>query len=201
MTVVVKPTEFPKVLEALKTSKIVAFATDTVFGIGVIYSDYQAVKKMKVAKGRDENKPFPLMVYNLSQMHEVAFLTEREEKIVKKLTPGALTLVLKKKDVIKDEFTNGFDTIAIRIPNDEFVLKLLKEVGPMYVTSANISGQASANCTKEVLKQLDGKIDMIVDGQAKSHVASTIIDCTGENIKILRQGDITLEDINSALSC
>lgn len=201
MTVVVKPTEFQKVLEALRSSKIVAFATDTVFGIGVIYSDYQAVKKMKVAKGRDEKKPFPLMVYNLSQMHEVAFLTEREEKIVEKLTPGALTLVLKKKDVIKDEFTNGFDTIAIRIPDDAFVLHLLKEVGPMYVTSANISGQASANCTEEVLRQLDGKIDMIVEGQAKSHVASTIIDCTGENIKILRQGDITMEDINSAINC
>lgn len=201
MTEIVKPTEFQKVSDALRSGKIVAFATDTVFGIGVIYSDYQAVKRMKVAKGRDENKPFPLMVYDVTQMHEVAFLTEREEKIVKRLTPGALTLVLKKKNVIKDEFTNGFPTIAIRIPDDEFVLNLLKEVGPMYVTSANISGQASANDTEEVLAQLDGKIDMIVEGQAKSHVASTIIDCTGENVKILRQGDITIDDINSAINC
>ena len=82
-----------------------------------------AVKRLKAAKGRDENKPFPLMVYNSSQMHQVAFLNEREERIVDKLTPGPLTLVLKKKDVINSEFTSGKDTIAIRIPNDQFVLQ------------------------------------------------------------------------------
>lgn len=201
MTEVVKSAQLKSITEALKSGKTVAFATDTVFGLGVVYSNYLAVKKMKAAKGRDEKKPFPLMVADISQMHEVAFLTERDEKIAEKLTPGALTMILKKKSVIPDEFTNGFPTIAIRIPDDKFVLELLKEVGPMFVTSANISGKESANNTEEVLQQLDGRIDMVVEGQAKSHKASTIIDCTGEQIKVLRQGDISLEDINSAINC
>ncbi len=201
MTEVVKSTQLREIVAALKSGKIVAFATDTVFGIGVIYNDYSAVKKMKAAKGRDEKKPFPLMVADASQMHEVAFLTPREEKIIKAFTPGPLTLVLRKKEVISDEFTNGFATIAIRIPDDDFVLTLLREVGPMYVTSANISGEKSANTTEEVLQQLNGRIDMIVEGQAKSHKASTIIDCTGQQIKLLRQGEITIEDINSVINC
>ena len=201
MTKVIKPRCFKKIASALKRGEVVAFATDTVFGIGVCFDNLEALNKMKVAKGRDEKKPFPLMVSDIHQMQEVAFLNAREKKLVEKFTPGALTLVLKKKDTIKDEFTNGFDTIAIRIPDDEFVLRLLREVGPMYVTSANISGKPTTNNHKEVLKQLDGKIDLIVEGKAKSQVASTIIDCTKEDIYFLREGDITKEDINNALAC
>lgn len=201
MTRILKESDVDFIVSELKKGKIVAFATDTVFGIGVIYSDYQAVKRMKAAKGRDENKPFPLMVSDVSQLPLVAFYTEREEKIFNALTPGALTVVMKKKDSILDEFTSGKDTIAIRIPNDQFVLKLLAEVGPMYVTSANLSNHPSANNTQEVLEQLDGRIDYIVEGEAKSHVASTIIDATGEEIKVLREGEITLEDINKVLTC
>ena len=156
---------------------------------------------MKVAKGRDEKKPFPLMVYDISQMHRVAFLNEREKRLVEKFTPGALTLVLKKKDTIKDEMVNDFDTVAIRIPDDEFVLKLLKEVGPMFVTSANISGKPTTNSHDEVLNQLNGKIDLIVEGKAKSGISSTIIDCTKEELIFIREGDITKEDINNALAC
>ena len=201
MTRILKQSDINFIISELKAGRIVAFATDTVFGVGVIYNNYQAVKRLKAAKGRDENKPFPLMVYNSSQMHQVAFLNEREEKIVDKLTPGPLTLVLKKKDVINSEFTSGKDTIAIRIPNDQFVLELLKQTGPMFVTSANISNMPSANNTKEVLAQLDGEIDYVVDGESRSHIASTIIDCTKKDIVLLREGEISIEDIKQAIAC
>ncbi len=201
MTKVIKPRCFKQIVNSLKRGEVVAFATDTVYGLGICFDNLEALNKMKVAKGRDEKKPFPLMVADISQMHEVAFLNEREEKLVEKFTPGALTLVLKKKDVIKDEFTNGFKTIAIRIPADEFVLRLLKEVGPMFVTSANISGQTITNNHQEVLNQLDGKIDLVVEGKAKSGISSTIIDCTQEEIVFLREGDISKEEINNALAC
>ncbi len=201
MTKVIKPGCFKRIVNSLKKGEVVAFATDTVFGIGVCFDNLDALNKMKVAKGRDEKKPFPLMVSDISQMQMVAFLNEREIKLVEKFTPGALTLVLKKKDVIKDEFTNGFDTVAIRIPDDEFVLRLLKEVGPMYVTSANISGLPANKNHEEVLKQLKGKIDLIVEGKAKSGVSSTIIDCTQKELIFLREGDITKEEINNALAC
>ncbi|MGN1399696.1 MAG: L-threonylcarbamoyladenylate synthase [Erysipelotrichaceae bacterium] len=201
MTKIVQRSDIQLIISELKKGKIVAFATDTVFGVGVIYNNYEAVKRLKAAKGRDENKPFPLMVYNSSQMHQVAFLNEREEAIVEKITPGPLTLVLRKKPVINSEFTSGKDTIAIRIPDDDFVLKILQEVGPMFVTSANLSNHPSANNTAQVVEQLDGKIDYIVDGESKSHTASTIIDCTGKELVVLREGEISINDIKQAVAC
>lgn len=199
-TKLVHPSDFETITAALRSGKVVAFPTDTVYGVGVVFDNSSAVAKMKVAKGRPETKPFPLMVANVSQMHKVAFLTERDEAIANNLTPGALTMVLNKKDTVSDEFTNGLSTIAIRIPDSEFVLKLLEEVGPMFVTSANISGQPACNTGKEVMESLNGRISLVVDGDAISHTASTIIDCTKEEVQILRQGDITIEDINRVIT-
>lgn len=179
----------------LKSGAIVAFPTDTVFGIGVIYNDRVAVERMKQAKGRDACKPFPLMVASVRQLEEVACLTDRERKIARRFTPGALTLVLKRKDTVDKNLVNGFDTIAVRIPDDRYVLKLLRKTGPMFVTSANLSSQPRANNEKEVLAQLDGRIEAVVRGKAKSGVASTIIDCTGERIKCLREGTLSFKEI------
>ena len=179
----------------LKSGAIVAFPTDTVFGIGVIYNDREAVERMKQAKGRDASKPFPLMVASVRQLEEVACLTDRERKIAHRFTPGALTLVLKRKDTVDKNLVNGFDTIAVRIPDDRYVLKLLRKTGPMFVTSANLSSQPRANNEKEVLAQLDGRIEAVVRGKAKSGIASTIIDCTGERIRCLREGTLSFKEI------
>ena len=189
-----------EIMDLLSKSEIVAFPTDTVFGIGVIYNDRKAVEKMKIAKGRDASKPFPLMVANVSQLDEIAFIGEREKKIAAAFMPGALTLVLKRKEVIPAEFVNGFDTIAVRIPDDSFVLKLLRKTGPMFVTSANMSGQPAGNTHDEVLAQLDGRIAAVVRGKAKLQVASTIIDCSGEQLKCLREGPLSFEKIKSVIT-
>ena len=195
MTRVFNKNELSEIISLLNSDEIVAFSTDTVFGIGVIYNSLAAVNNMKEVKGRDANKPFPLMVANVKQLEEVAYVTEREKKIAKNFMPGALTLVLKRKDSIPSEFVNGFDTIAVRIPDDSFDLKLLRKTGPMFVTSANLSGQPAATTVEEVLEQLDGKIAGVVRGKAKLGVASTIIDCTGEELKCLREGTLTLNEI------
>ena len=195
MTRVLFKKDLEETVELLKSGAVVAFPTDTVFGIGVIYNDAIAIDKMKKAKGRDASKPFPLMVADLKQLEEVAFVSDRERRIAEKYTPGALTLVLKRRDTVSRESVNGFDTIAIRIPDDRFVLKLLKKTGPMFVTSANISGQPAACNEKEVLRQLDGRIEAVVKGKAKTGVASTIIDCTGEKLKCLREGTISYKEI------
>lgn len=183
------------VVSLLLNDEIVAFPTDTVFGIGVLYTSKKAIEKMKKAKGRDADKPFPLMVANAKQLDEVAHVSDRERKIVERFMPGALTLVLKRKDSIKKEYVNGFDTVAIRIPDDPFVLKLLRKVGPMFVTSANLSGQAAGNSHQEVLQQLDNRIAGVVRGKSLSHVASTIIDCSGEQLKCLREGTISFKEV------
>ena len=195
MTRVLFKKDLEETVELLKSGAVVAFPTDTVFGIGVIYNDAAAIDRMKKAKGRDASKPFPLMVADLKQLEEVACIGDRERRIAQKYTPGALTLVLKRKDTVSRESVNGFDTIAIRIPDDRFVLKLLKKAGPMFVTSANISGEPAACDEKEVLRQLDGRIEAVVRGKAGTGVASTIIDCTGEELKCLREGTISYKEI------
>ena len=179
MTELLDKRSINKVVSLLQAEEIVSFPTDTVFGIGVIYNSGKAVKKMKEAKGRDASKPFPLMVASVEQMEEVAFLTDRERKIAERFMPGALTLV--------------------RIPDDRFVLRVLKKAGPLFVTSANMSGQPAANTHEEVLRQLDGRIAAVVKGEARSHVASTIIDCTGSELKCLREGTLSYRDISEVV--
>lgn len=195
MTRVLTKDKFEEIVQALHNDCILAFPTDTVYGIGVLCNHRSAAERMKNAKKRPETKPFPVMVASLADLEAVAWLTDRERKLALRFMPGALTMVLRKKDVID----NGLDTVAVRIPNDLFALRLLERVGPMYVTSANLSGEPACNTDAEVLQQLDGRIDLIVAGEAFSKTASTIIDCTGEELRLLRQGDLKIEDINKAL--
>ena len=118
-----------EVCEYLLQGDVVAFPTDTVFGVGILFDDGGAIAKMKQAKGRDERKPFPMMVSDLSQLKSVAYLDEKYERLCEAFMPGAFTVVLKKKDCVADEVTNGKDTIAIRIPDDDFVLSVIRDVG------------------------------------------------------------------------
>ena len=187
------------VSEEIMNGKVVAFPTDTVYGVGVRYDHQQAIEQMKWVKGRPESKPFPMMVSDAAQMSEIAEVDEDVKRIVNRWTPGALTLVLRKKKTVPDFVTNGKDTIAIRIPDHAFVLSLLKMTGPMMVTSANLSDYPSCRTYEEVMKQLDQRLDGIVEGECGSGVASTIIDVTQRPYKILRQGTISLEEIMEEL--
>ncbi|MBP3400066.1 MAG: threonylcarbamoyl-AMP synthase [Erysipelotrichaceae bacterium] len=187
------------VVNFIKDGKVVAFPTDTVYGVGVRYDDEQAIARMKWAKGRPESKPFPLMVCDVLQLQQIAWVDEDIYRIVKHLTPGPLTLVLNKKEHVPDAVTNGKSTIAVRIPDHRFVLDLLESAGPMLVTSANLSDHPSCKTYSEVMEQLDGRIDAIVDGPCGSGIASTIVDVTEKPYKILREGTISLNEIMEVL--
>ena len=113
--------------------------------------------------------------------------------------PGALTIIVRKKPVLPDYAVNGNETVAIRMPDDPMCLKLLRKAGGMSVTSANMSGEPAANNESEVLEQLDGRIAAVVKGNAKSGVPSTILDLTGKEPKILREGEIKWEDLKEYL--
>ena len=192
--------QMSEVIEFLNQGEVVAFATDTVFGVAVCYDNNDAINKMKEAKGRDEGKPFPMMVSSLSDIHLVANIDNKYEKLMKTLMPGALTIVVNKKDSVPGFVTNDKQTIAIRMPNDEYVLSLISKVGkPLLVTSANLSGGANTSNTSEVLAQLDGRIACVVDGKSGGSVASTIVDLTGGEIQILREGVISRERIEACL--
>lgn len=187
------------VVKQLKQKKVIAFPTDTVYGLGVIY-DEEALAALKYSKGRPENKPILTMVGSLAQMEEIAVLNEEAKKLAAAFMPGAFTMILKKKDSVADFVTNGMETIGIRMPQDDFVLELLRQVGsPMLVTSANLSGEATGLVDVQVLSQLDGRIDGIVLGEAGGKVASTIVDMTSGKLKILREGPISKAMLEAAL--
>ena len=147
-TKLLKKEQIDEVVSLLNEGEVVAFPTDTVFGVAVSYDNYDAINKMKIAKGRDEGKPFPMMVSSLSDIYTVANVDNKYEKMMKTLMPGALTIVVNKKDTVADFVTNGKETIAIRMPDDVFVLSLIQKVGkPLLVTSANLSGGANTSNT------------------------------------------------------
>ena len=189
-----------KIVEILNSGGVVAFPTDTVYGLAVRYDLKEAILKMKEAKQRPETKPFPMMVSSKAQIERVAVTDARSQKLIDQWMPGALTLVFKKKPEIDELVTNGFPTIGIRMPDDDFVLEIINRVGvPLLVPSANLSGQPSCTTSEEVLKQLDGRIDAVVLGESGASTASTVCDTTVDELKILRQGPIKLEDLEASI--
>ena len=189
-----------QIVEILNRGGVVAFPTDTVYGLAVRYDLKEAILKMKEAKQRPETKPFPMMVSSKAQIERVAVTDARSQKLIDQWMPGALTLVFKKRPEIDELVTNGFPTIGIRMPDDDFVLEIINRVGvPLLVPNANLSGQPSCTTSEEVLKQLDGRIDAVVLGESGASTASTVCDTTGDELKILRQGPIKLEDLEASI--
>ena len=182
-----KKEDINKVKEDLLNGKIIAFPTDTVFGLGCIYDNEEAIEKIYEAKNRSISKKLPMMVSDTSMLKNYAKMNDKAKKLFDKYTPGPLTIILEYKD--------SNDTVAIRIPNDEWIIKLIKELNkPLLVTSANISGKGSLLKYEDVINELDGRVDGIVLDDAKGETASTIVDMVNEP-KVLRNGPITEEEI------
>lgn len=192
--------EIKKTKEALLKGAIIAFGTDTVFGLACVYDNEKAIKKVYNAKKREAVKALPMMCKDVSMIKDVAYVSDNAFKIMNHFMPGPITIIYKKKAIIPAIATSNKDTIAIRIPNDSYVLSLLKEVDkPLLVTSANISNEQTELKWQEVAKKLDGRIDGIVKKDATGSISSTIVDCTDKEIKILRQGPISEEEIRKVL--
>lgn len=182
------------VVNKLLKGEIIAFPTDTVFGLGCIINK-EAIAKVYEAKGRSFDKPLPMMCNGIDMIETVAHVSDEARKIANKFMPGAITLIFNKKEHIEDYVTNGKPTIGIRVPDDEWILNLIDKLGqPLLVTSANLSDTGSLLKWEDVYNQLNGKIDGIVCEDATGQTSSTIIDVTSD-IKLLRQGPITLEEI------
>ena len=191
--------QIKEVAQAFQAHQILAVPTDTVYGVGVLYGDLKDLERLKHAKHRPETKPIPMMISNIEQMKQIAQVDRRIEQIASRFLPGALTLVLRVKETVPKAYTNGLDTIAIRIPDEDFLLQVIQELNaPLLVTSANQSGAKTAICSEDVFEQLPN-IDGIVLGRCKALQASTIVDCTQEELTILRPGPITLEQLKEAI--
>lgn len=199
ITKIVNNNDLEVIIDYLNQDKVIAFPTETVYGIAVKYGSLKALDRIMEAKNRDYSKAITLMLSNPNDIEKYAYLNKRDKTIINEFMPGKITLIFKKKDCVDSRMTNGKDTIGIRIPDNDFVLKLIDKSGPLLVTSANLSGKTNTTTTKEVLEQLDGRISLVVDGKTTSKVASTVVDLTNEELKILREGEITKKQIEEAI--
>lgn len=197
-TIKYKKQDIDIIATRLKQGDIIAFPTDTVFGLASVM-DVEAIKKVYIAKGRDFNKPLPMMCDGFEMINEVAVVDEKAKKVIDNFMPGAITIVFNKKDNIDDYITQGLKTIGIRVPDDEWILSLIKKIGkPIMVTSANISNTGSLLKWNDVYESMNTKIDGIVCEDARGDSSSTIVDVTND-LKLLRQGPIDFEEIKKVL--
>ncbi len=194
------PDVFESALRVLRSGGLVAFPTDTVYGVGSLAFDDKAVRSIYLAKGRSPEKAIPILLGDAADIEKVALmLPDSARRLADRFWPGALTLVVRKRPELP-ETVSATDTVGVRVPNHPVARTLLRAAGPMAVTSANMSGQASPWTASEVLQQLAGRIPLIIDGgRTPGGMPSTVLDCTKEQPVILRAGPITLEDIRAAL--
>ncbi len=189
------------VAQALRDGKLVAFPTDTVYGLAATISDTAALRRIYHVKVRSISKALVLMVPDASQLDTVVKnVTLQAQALVEAYWPGALTVIFQKADHIPKE-ASPLETVGVRIPDHPLVIDLLQKTGPLAVTSANLSGLENASNADQVFEMLGEKIDYILDGgETPSSQASTVVDCSLPTPKILRPGPITAADIQSVIS-
>lgn len=186
--------------EIIKKGGIVAFPTETVYGLGASAYNENAIKKIYKAKGRPSDNPLIVHISGIEEITKVAReIPENARKLLEKFAPGPFTLILKKQPDIPDIVTAGLDTVGVRIPKNATARAFINLAGvPIAAPSANISGKPSPTKAEHVIADLGGKADAIICGEDSDvGVESTIIDVTGEIPVILRPGGITKEDILS----
>lgn len=178
----------------IRKGGIVAFPTETVYGLGGNALDAAVSKKIYAAKGRPSDNPLIVHICDIKDLYEVAEnVTDAAVKLAEKFWPGPLTIILKKKSILPDETTGGLDTVAVRMPSNKDALRLIKASGvPIAAPSANASGRPSPTTAGHVLQDLDGRIDAVIDGgPVEIGLESTIIDLSSALPALLRPGYIT----------
>lgn len=184
-------------LKALNEHHVIAFPTETVFGLGVFYDDYQAYNLLNKVKNRHEDKPYTMMLYDINEINNYADVNKKYLPIIKKYMPGSLTILVKAKENVPNYVTHNTKIIGIRIPSNKEALDLLSFVKkPLLVPSANKADQKPALNDGEVNAIFGNEISVIIPGKAIGGQASTIIDLTGDEIKLIRKGPIPLEELN-----
>mgnify|MGYP000616909677 FL=1 len=190
-----KEDEIEKLVQILKNDGVISVPTDTVFGICARMNSQIAHDKLVKIKKRPINKAFPVMCANEEQIKSIAIVNEREIKLIKALMPGPITLVLKKNKNLPEYITNGKDTIAIRMAISKSIKNLiLKLQCPIFMTSANQSGEHECADLDEIEKACP-HLDGMMEGEVLYSKGSTIVDCSTDEIKILREGPISIEQI------
>lgn len=188
--------------QLLREGDVVAFPTDTLYGLGANAFERFAVRQIFEIKQRPPDKALPVFIYQIDDLNQVArHVPNRAWSLLPHFWPGALTVVLPKNPKLPDDVTAGQHTVAVRIPDHAVCLDLVIEVGrPLAVTSANLSGYANPTTAQEVVEQLGARLPLILDGgPLTTGLASTIIDLSVDPPRLLRPGPISLAELREYL--
>jgi L-threonylcarbamoyladenylate synthase len=190
------PEAVMRALALLKKGKLVAFPTDTVYGLGASAFNGQAIEEIYIAKSRPVEKSIPILIGEKQDLEQVAVeIPELARKLADRFWPGPLTLVVPKRADLPRQVSSTA-AVGVRMPDHPFALNLLHRAGPMAVSSANLSGQDSPTTAEEVMDQLSGRISLILDGgRTPGGIPSTVVDCLGAEVAILREGPISRDQI------
>jgi L-threonylcarbamoyladenylate synthase len=195
-----QPDSIAIALSVLKNNGVIAFPTDTVYGVVASAFNAQAIELLFTAKGRDFNKSIAVLIGDIAQLPQLTdSFTPSARKLAERFWPGALTLVVPRHPSLPN-ILSPTPTIGVRMPDHAFARAILNAAGPLAATSANLSGGANPKTAQDVLQQLDGRIDLVLDGgSCPGGVPSTVVDCTLVEPQVLRQGAITAQQLLNAL--
>jgi L-threonylcarbamoyladenylate synthase len=187
-------------VDVLQHGGLVAFPTDTVYGLAAIPFKEETVEGLFSAKGRNNSRAIAILVGDYEDLPKVVdHLDEKSTRLVQRFWPGPLTLVVPRSSRLPKNLSPD-DSIGVRMPDHPIALALLRQIGPLAVTSANISGQDNANTADEVYQQLNGRVHLILDGgRTQGGVPSTVVNCMTPAMSILREGPISRKNIEKAL--
>jgi L-threonylcarbamoyladenylate synthase len=186
---------------AAKRGELVVMPTDTVYGIGTDAFSINGVERLLAAKGRERNMPTPVLIGNPNALSALtARVDQRMQDLVQSFWPGALTLIVKQQPTLNWDLGDTSGTVALRMPMHPVAIELLNLVGPMAVSSANKSGQAAATSSEMAIEQLGDSVSIYLSGeQTAVALPSTILDLTGEAVKVIRVGALGLDKIRSVV--
>lgn len=187
--------ELMRAAEVLRKGGLVVFPTETVYGLGGIATSDTAAKQIYAAKGRPSDNPLIIHLSTPEEAEAYAFTSPTYYTLARAFMPGPLTVILPKKDTIPSSVTGGLDSVAVRCPSHPVANRLIALTGlPIAAPSANLSGKPSPTCAAHVARDMDGRVDMIIDGgESEIGLESTIVKLDGEHLTLLRPGGITYD--------
>ncbi len=196
-----EPDALKMTAEILNLGGLVVFPTDTVYGLAAKIDNEAGIERIYAVKGRETTKAIAVLIGHQDQIDLVAEkITSKTRQLIDKFWPGGLTVVVTKKNGLPESLSI-YPTVGVRIPDHQFVRDLADLVGPLATSSANLSGQESATNADMAGSDFSGIVELIVDGgQSGNVLSSTVLDCSSDTIKVLREGAISIEDLKPYLS-
>ena len=194
--------QYRDAIETLRAGGIVALPTDTVYGLVAVAADRAAVERVYEVKARDPKQPLPFLVASVEQAELIAEVNDVARRLMQRFWPGALTIVLRKRQAYETRAAAGGDTVGVRVPADPALRELASQAGPLTGTSANIAGRDECHTAADVRAQLGDAVDLIVEAPIDATGRpSTVVDCTEPGrVRVLREGAVGRDALREALA-